>query len=45
VELRENGAVFRYGDRDIFVEFGKSEKVEEVGLSYDYAELYVGIEQ
>ena len=45
VELRENGAVFHYGDRNIFVEFGKSEKVEEVGLSYAYAELYVGIEQ
>lgn len=45
VELRENGALFHYGDRDIFVEFGKSEKVEQVGLSYAYGELYVSVEK
>ena len=45
VELRENGALFHYGERDIFVEFGQSEKIEQVGLSYAYGELYVGIEQ
>ena len=45
VELRENGALFHYGDRDIFVEFGKSEKVDQVGLSYAYGELYVSVEK
>lgn len=45
VELRDTGALFHYGENDIFVEFGKGEKVAEVGLSYAYAELYVNIEQ
>ena len=45
VELRENGALFHYGENDFFVEFGKNAKVEQVGLSYAYGELYVGIEQ
>ena len=45
VELRDNGALFHYGDNDIFVEFGKSEKVDQVGLSYAYGELYVQIEK
>ena len=45
VELRDNGARFHYGVNDFFVEFGKSEKLEEVGLSYAYAELYVKVEQ
>ena len=45
VELRENGALFHYGDRDIFVEFGKSEKVDQVGLSYAYGELHIKVEK
>ena len=45
VELRENGALFHYGDRDIFVEFGKSEEVDKVGLSYAYGELHVKVEK
>ena len=45
VELRENGALFHYGENDFFVEFGKSEKVEQVGLSYAYGELYVSVEK
>ena len=45
VELRENGALFHYGENDFFVEFGKSEKVEQVDLSYAYGELYVSVEK
>ena len=45
VEQRDNGALFHYGENDFFVEFGKSEKVEQVGLSYAYGELFVKIEQ
>ncbi len=45
VKQRDNGALFHYGENDFFVEFGKSEKVEQVGLSYAYGELFVKIEQ
>jgi len=44
LELRDNGALFRYGGNDFLVEFGKSKEVAKVGLSYAYAELHVKIE-
>ncbi|MBR1878998.1 MAG: hypothetical protein IJ814_08380 [Paludibacteraceae bacterium] len=45
VELRDTGAVFHYKGEDFFVEFGKSQKVEQVGLSYAYGELWVEVKQ
>lgn len=44
VELQDTGALFRYGANDFFLAFGHSEKVDKVGLSYAYGELYVKIE-
>jgi|GEM_PF-6805877 len=43
IELREDGILFQYGANAIFVEFGKSKKIAEVGLSYAYGELYVEV--
>ncbi len=43
IELRENGILFQYGANAIFVEFGKSKKIAEVGLSYAYGELYIEV--
>ena len=45
VEMRPDGAFFRYGASDIFVAFGQSKQVDKVGLSYAYAELHVSVEQ
>ncbi len=45
VELRDTGVVLHYGDKDIFVEFGKSKQIDKVGLSYAYGELWVKVEQ
>lgn len=45
VELRPEGALFRYGEREILAEYGKSKKIDEVGLSYAYGELYVQVEK
>ena len=43
VALRPEGALFRYGEREIPVRYGESVKVDEVGLSYAYGELYIEI--
>ena len=43
VELRPEGALFRYGEQEILAEYGKSKKIDEVGLSYAYGELYVEV--
>ena len=47
VELRPDGALFRYGEREILAPYGadKNKRVDEVGLSYAYAEIYVQVEQ
>jgi len=46
VELREADALFRYGESEVVVPFGaeKAKQLEQVGLSYAYAELYVQVE-
>ena len=43
VELRPEGALFKYGEREILVEYGKSKRIDEVGLSYAYGELWVEV--
>ena len=43
-EIQDNGALFRYGENDFFLEFGQSKQVDKVGLSYAYGELYVQID-
>ena len=43
VELRPEGALFQYGEREILAEYGKSKKIDEVGLSYAYGELWVEV--
>jgi hypothetical protein len=43
VELRPEGALFKYGEREILVEYGKSKQIDEVGLSYAYGELWVEV--
>ena len=45
VELRPEGALFRYGEREILVAYGKTKKIDEVGLSYAYGELHVQVER
>lgn len=45
VEQREDGALFRYGERVFLVEFGNSRRVDEVGLSYAYGGLYVSLKK
>ena len=44
-ELREDGAVFTYGLREVVVPFGKTQSLEEVGLSYAYGDIAVRIDQ
>ena len=43
-ELRADGALFTYRKAEIFVPFGTSKFLEEVGLSYAYGRLDVGVE-
>lgn len=43
--INKEGALFRYGEREILAEYGKSKKIDEVGLSYAYGELYVQVER
>ena len=45
VELRPEGALFRYGEREILVEYGQSKQIDKVGLSYAYGELHVNVER
>ncbi len=45
LELRDDGALFKYGQREFFVEYGNSQRVDEVGLSYAYGGFYVSIEK
>ena len=43
IELRPEGALFKYGEREILAEYGKAKQIDEVGLSYAYGELYVKV--
>lgn len=43
VELHPEGALFQYGEREILAEYGKSKKIDDVGLSYAYGELWVEV--
>ena len=43
VEMRPEGALLRYGDQEMLVEYGKSKQIDEVGLSYAYGELWVEV--
>ncbi len=43
-EVREDGALFRYGEREVFAPFGKTQFLEEVGLSYAYGSVAVRID-
>ena len=43
VELREYGALFKYGEREVTVPYGKTVQIDEVGLSYAYGELHVKV--
>jgi len=44
-ELRSDGAVFTYGQREVVVPFGKTQFLEEVGLSYAYGDIAVRIDE
>ena len=44
-ELRPDGAVFTYGQREVEVPFAKTQFLEEVGLSYAYGDIAVRIDE
>jgi hypothetical protein len=42
-ELRSDGILFTYGKTEVFVPFGGSKFLEEVGLSYAYGRLSISL--
>lgn len=44
VEQNEEGVILHYGVQDLLVPFNQTKTLEQVGLSYAYAELTVKVE-
>ncbi len=45
IELRDEGALLKYGENEVLVKYGEEKRLEEVGLSYAYGELFVKVEK
>lgn len=45
IEVRPDGALFRYGKQEVFVASEKSKKLEQIPLDYAYGELYVRVQK
>lgn len=42
-EVRSDGVLFLYGKQEVLVRAGEFTKLQQVGLSYAYAELFVSV--